>query len=317
MSGGDPGGLADVIEAFISFKRAAGVQFKGGEYYLRRFAAYCAERGIDAMAKEAVQGFITGYGQDNPDTDRSWTAYLRGLGRFAAANTDPRAYVLPTRINPVKQRPVPYLLTEAELEAFFEAAAKFGHPSPWAWQAKAFFGLMHSCGLRTCEVKKLDRADIDLREQMINIRWSKGPRSRRLPVGSQAARMLAACDRRNDEYWPGREPFFITGWKNRVGSAAPGVIFRRIWAAAGLPATKNGKKPRPYDLRHHFAYANLERWTRDGQAAAMLPYLTRYMGHASIESTCYYLHVSPDFTASYTHEHAHAETLLPEAGFDD
>ncbi len=31
----------------------------------------------------------------------------------------------------------------------------------------------------------------------------------------------------------------------------------------------------------------------------MLPYLSRYMGHASFDSTYYYIHTSPDFMDAY------------------
>ena len=44
------------------------------------------------------------------------------------------------------------------------------------------------------------------------------------------------------------------------------------------------------ERRHHFAYANIERWMTQGRdVTAMLPYLARYMGHAGFESTFYYV----------------------------
>ena len=58
-------------------------------------------------------------------------------------------------------------------------------------------------------------------------------------------------------------------------------LFNRIWDQAGLPRPAGGQQPRPYDFRHHFAYANVERWMAQGKdVTAMLPYLARYMGHA-------------------------------------
>lgn len=68
--------------------------------------------------------------------------------------------------------------------------------------------------------------------------------------------------------------------------------------------------------RHHFAYANVERWMAQGiDVAAMLPYLSTYMGHGSVESTYYYVHTSPDFMASYAHITAEGGSPLPEVGF--
>src|SRR6185437_4638523 len=61
-----------------------------------------------------------------------------------------------------------------------------------------------------------------------------------------------------------------------------GTVFGRIWDQAGLPRSAGGQQPRPYDFRHHFAYACIERWMKQRKdVAAMLPYLSRYMGHAT------------------------------------
>jgi len=69
--------------------------------------------------------------------------------------------------------------------------------------------------------------------------------------------------------------------------------------------------------RHHFAYANIERWMAQGtNVAAMLPYLSVYMGHATVESTYYYIHTSPDFMNAYGHITRQSQSLLPEVGFE-
>ena len=49
---------------------------------------------------------------------------------------------------------------------------------------------------------------------------------------------------------------------------------------------------------------------------AMLPYLSRYMGHATFESTYYYIHTSPDFMDSYAALTRTGQSVLPEVGFE-
>ena len=93
----------------------------------------------------------------------------------------------------------------------------------------------------------------------------------------------------------------------------PGVVFCRVWTQAGLAWPKAGKRPRPYDFRHRLAFANIERWARDGMdVMAMLPYLAAYMGHAGIDSTPYYVHAGPDFMDGYADLVADAERVVPE-----
>jgi integrase len=46
----------------------------------------------------------------------------------------------------------------------------------------------------------------------------------------------------------------------------------------------------------------------------MLPYLARYMGHASIESSYYYIHTSPDFMHAYAHITAASQSRCRRSG---
>ena len=56
--------------------------------------------------------------------------------------------------------------------------------------------------------------------------------------------------------------------------------------------------------------------TQGIDVTAMLPYLSTYMGHATVESTYYYIHTSPDFMEVYAHITAGGGSLLPEVGFE-
>jgi len=51
---------------------------------------------------------------------------------------------------------------------------------------------MHSCGLRTGETRALQPGQVDLDGGHIDIVWSKGHRSRRLPLTDQVVEILTA-----------------------------------------------------------------------------------------------------------------------------
>lgn len=181
----------------------------------------------------------------------------------------------------------------------------------------AFFTLMHSCGIRTGEGRMLLVDDVDLDAGHIDVHWSKGNRSRRLPLSGEVVDVLAACEQTTRTRFPSRETFFVSAAGTPVMATAVGVMFSRIWDQAGLARRSDGQRPRPYDFRHHFAYANVERWMAQGvDVAAMLPYLARYMGHASLDSTYYYIHTSGDFLDGYAHITRQSQSVLPEAGFE-
>jgi integrase len=309
--------FAAQLEAYLVFKEKMGFYGTSRIWYLKRFDAYCTAHDRTVFDRETVEGWVTAQ-LATSGRYRSWMSYIRDVGRWLAAHRDSGAYVLSDQWRAPFVPAHPYLLTRQEIERFFAAAAHLHAHSPWRWQAVAFFTLMHSCGLRTGETRLLPTDRVDLRKGRIDVLWSKGNRSRRLPLTSQVIEILAACDQAaRKRFGPSRQRFFCSATGNRVTTATVGKMFNRIWDQARLPRPLGGQQPRPYDFRHHFAYTNIERWMRQGtDVTTMLPYLARYMGHASVESTYYYIHTSPDFMHAYAEIAGKTQSLLPEVGFE-
>ena len=58
----------------------------------------------------------------------------------------------------------------------------------------------------------------------------------------------------------------------------------------------NGKNNRPvaYELRHHYAVENINRWEEDAFGfSEKLLYLSKSMGHSEINATLYYYSIVP------------------------
>jgi len=309
--------FAPELDAYLEFKEKMGFCGTSRIWYLRQFDAFCTAHERTAFDRETVEGWVTEQ-LARSGRYRSWMSYIRDAGRWLQVHGHCDAYVLSDRWKAQFVPAHPYLLTKFEIEAFFAAAATLNAGSPWRWQAVAFYTLMHSCGLRTGETRLLRPEHVQLRDGNLDIVSSKGNRSRRLPLTGEVIDVLAGCDRVSATmFGPSRRTFFVSATGNQVTATTVGTIFNRIWDQAALPRPAGGQQPRPYDFRHHFAYANVERWARQGKdATAMLPYLARYMGHASIDSSYYYIHTSPDLMADYAHLMAESQSLLPEVGFE-
>jgi integrase len=308
--------FAAELDAYLDFKESMGFCGNSRIWYLRRFDAYCREHDRAVFDQGTVEGWVSAQ-LDRSGRYRSWMSYIRDFGRWLQATGASDAYVLSDRWKAPFGPPRPYLLGSKEIELFFAAAAALQAQSPWRWQAVAFFTLMHSCGLRTGETRALRAGHVNLDDGHIDIVWSKGNRSRRLPLTGQVVEVLSACDRTSCAHFASRQTFFVSAAGNQVTPAAAGKVFARIWDQAGLARPAGGRPPRPYDFRHHFAYACIERWMRQGKdVSAMLPYLSRYMGHATFDGTYYYIHTSPDFMDAYAEITRQSQSLLPEAGFE-
>ncbi|MBQ9002052.1 MAG: tyrosine-type recombinase/integrase [Eggerthellaceae bacterium] len=311
--------LAPDIDAFLDYMRRCGKESSTRYWMMHDFDRYCERVGAAALTREVVDGWIRERLERTSPDSRSWISCIRVFGRWSRLNSDPGAYVLPARsYRTANSRNVPYLLSEGDVDAFFGAIDGTPLRGPWRWQTACFFALMSSCGLRTCEVRKLGVSDVDFGAMRIHVRWSKGNRSRVLAVTEDVRDVLAECSARTDcAFGDGRRAFFVGTGGGPVGASRPGALFRRIWAQAGLPWPDSGPEPRPYAFRHRFAYANIERWAAEGRdVEAMLPYLAKYMGHSCFESTYYYVHTSPDFMAGFADATRSTDPLLPEVGFD-
>jgi integrase len=229
------------------------------------------------------------------------------------------AYVLPTGLSRKVERYVPHFFTSQELAAFFMACdtlTPHGGMRARHLVLPVFFRLLYCCGLRTCEARTLRVENVDLRNGQIDILRSKGCRSRRLSLPQDFLELLRTYDARVSKIYRDRIYFFPTTRSDCYRCKSVGGVFRKMWKAAGLEEA-SGRKSRAYDLRHNFALSNLNRWIAAGiDVNSMLPYLSRYMGHACIESTDYYLHLVPEFFHTFAEKVKPTETLLPEIDYD-
>jgi len=307
--------FATDLEEYLVFKANMGCYGTSRIWYLKRFDAYCSAHDRTVFDRDTVEEWVS-VQLAHSGRYRSWMSYIRDVGRWLSMHGATDAYVLSESWKAPIPAPHRYLLARGEIELFFAAAAQLQVQSPWRWQAVAFFTLMHSCGLRTGETRALQTDQVDLDAGHIDIIWSKGHRSRRLPLTDQVIDILNTCDRTSRTQFASRRTFFVSATGNQVSAATVGTMFGRIWDQAGLARPVAGQQPRPYDFRHHFAYANIHRWMTAGDdVTAMLPYLSRYMGHATFEATYYYVHTSPDFMAAYADITAQRQSLLPQVGF--
>jgi len=310
--------FADDITAYLDFKEGMGLEGTTRGYVLGYFDKWCAANGAEAFDSDTVCGWVEHHRARTSPCYCSWMSVIRDLGRFLRACGNEGAYVLPPDYSSGQAPPPPYLLSAAEAEAFFAEAPLIKWNGPMRWQAVCLFGLMYSCGLRPGEARMLRREDIRRGELEIDVVESKCNRSRRLAVTGEVMEMVERCDAMTSAAMGEDRPFlFMSATRRQVTAHSTAEAFRRIWRAAGLPESRHGRKPTCYLFRHHFAYANVERWMAEGlDPNVMLPYLQRYMGHASANSTLYYVHTSPDFMAGYADVVAGLDRMLPEVGFD-
>lgn len=309
--------ISDKIKSFLNFKNSLGIKYSAPRSILKNLDRYNLNHENEStLSKTLVEGWAEYYATISKTLDRSWVSPIREFGRYLHSTGDEDAYILGERYKIQRYHAEVYLLTEEEICLFFKECDRFvlrqkGWPGR-RYVLPAFYRFLYCCGARCIEARNLKCSEVYLEQGYIDILGGKAHRDRRLFLTDELTKYLKEYDAKISKVFPNREHFFPGGYGGMYSSSAISSNFRNIWLSTGMK--RDGKvKPRAYDFRHHFACANIMRWSEEGKdVRAMLPYLMRYMGHSSLESTYYYIHLIPDYFSQYRMLTASSEDVIPE-----
>jgi integrase/recombinase XerD len=176
------------------------------------------------------------------------------------------------------ERRLPAVLSVEEVRSLFAYIKTFHN--------YAYLSTVYSCGLRLHEGLYLEVSDIDSQRMMIHVHRGKGAKDRYVPLPQSTLKLLR-------RYWlTHRHPGLVFPALGRSGQGATQAqtpmakssvqgAFRRAKFDAGI--AKKGVAI--HTLRHSYATHLLE-------AGVNLRVIQRYMGHAQLETTMLYLHLT-------------------------
>ncbi len=175
----------------------------------------------------------------------------------------------------------------------------FGIPGYVSCAYPVLFRLYYCLGLLLNEAVVLQRKDVSFDCATLYIRHSKGDKDRIVFVQNDLLDLMKRYDEKVSASLPGRQWFFPSKtlgqhpWKHNICRR-----FRLFWQMA-FPDWK-GKRPTVHSLRHAFVVHTVNDWVEEGRDALMLlPYLSRFLDHGSIEDTMYYYHLWDTETGAF------------------
>lgn len=313
--------LAPYIESFVKFKHSLGWKYQTSEFYLHEFDRYFAENELEgASLKEIIKRWAILKDTECPNTQHVRVAPIREFGKFLQSSGYSDAYVISPKVCQKQSRTIPHFFTEDEIVKFFNACDTLRPRKENIVRhlvLPMLYRLLFCCGVRTCEARLLRRENINLNSGYIDILHSKGLKDRRIFLPEDLLSLYIKYDAIVDNIFPDRVYFFPAKLNTCYQCGTIAQNFNKIWKDTGLN-NGSGSKARAYDFRHHFAFANLNKWvSEETDVNSMLPYLMRYMGHSCLESTFYYLHLVPEFFTTFSKKTKILEGLLPEVGSDE
>ena len=293
--------LSDVVEDYIEYKRSLGMRFDSGAAVMRSFSRAMGEIPADAVEPVVVLTFLTGAA--STITTRWGLKYriLNSFYNYALNRALVQVSPLPLKTPTMPPTLIPYIYSADELDRLVVTAGNVKAPrsalQPETMQCLLL--LLYGSGMRVGEALALKKRDVNVQERLIEIRDTKFFKSRLVPIGPRLATAL-------DGYLSGcrmriladdQESAFLLG-KNgdHVKYNAVNTRFCQIRLLAEVIRDSSARyQPRIHDIRHTAAVHRLTAWYREGaDVQRLLPQLATYLGHVDIQSTQYYLTMTPE-----------------------
>ncbi|MDQ2896341.1 MAG: tyrosine-type recombinase/integrase [Actinomycetota bacterium] len=292
--------LDQAVEDYLAMRRALGYQLTEHGRVLPQFAAFLEQRDESLITTTLALEFATLPAQASVVWWHQRLAIVRGFARYLHA-FDACHEVPPVNLLPAKfRRAMPYLFSDAEIEALLEAARSL-RPPLRAASCEALIGLLAVSGMRVSEACGLDRSDVELAEGRLTVRHAKNGRSREIPLHASTVEALTRYARARDELCPvPKDPaaFFLSGAGGRVRRHFAWKWFDQLRHATGLDQETLGRRARLHDVRHSYVLRTLVGWYRDGgDIEARLPLLSTVLGHVRPADTFWYFEGAPELLA--------------------
>lgn len=282
------------IEGLILQKKSCGFVYDHQSYVFKVFDEFCVRNGFSEalVTREIAMEWATQRETESINYRNQRISFLRQLSLYMNS-LGINSYI--PRQNPSAAVSVPHIPNQDELYELFEVIDNF-RPRLDYWHVfsmeyQVLFRLYYCCGLRLSEGCNLKTSDVDLNRGILTIRESKGMKDRLVYMADDLLVLCKTYDEKISKHMPNRLWFF-PGRKENKPFSRTGIDkkFRQFWEMT--ECSKNcDKPPTVHALRHAFVVDRMNQWMLDGVSLdAMMPYLSRYLGHSGIKDTMYYYH---------------------------
>jgi integrase/recombinase XerD len=284
--------LAPHFERFVALRRASGAGYVSQRNLLLAFDRYVSGHAPQPpLRRETLIQYLASLdrlsprGRDNV-VGVVWPALTHALRHSAGVEALPARPPKPA--SHWRQRP-PCILSATEVASVMAAARRLPpvdilRPATTA----TLLGLLYTTGMRIGEALALNVGDLDHHDRILTVRRGKFGKSRALPLReSTVEALLRYLDHPLRQVsTDASAPFFVSHRRRRLSYPALWPAVRKACLAAGI----SKPVPRPHDFRHTFAVSRVAAWYAQGRDVnALLPTLSTYLGHVSVENTRLYL----------------------------
>jgi site-specific recombinase XerD len=271
--------MTDWYEKSMRALQLAGMSERTQECYtrsVRKLVEFC-DKTPDQISETELQDYFLH--RRNVEGWSPATMRIQHAGvRFFFTNVLDRSWRTFDYLRAQREQRLPTVLSQEEVRRVLSSVYTFHN--------RVYLSTVYACGLRLQEGLHLETSDIDKDRMMIHVHRGKGAKDRYVPLPLKVLPMLRA-------YWKThRHPRLLFPALGRNGkNAAKSQYPMAISSVQG--AMKNAvreagirkKDVSVHTLRHSYATHLLEQGVN-------IRVIQRYLGHASLETTMIYLHLT-------------------------
>lgn len=306
------------IREYERSQAAAGALCDTYVQVLRSFDRSCAELFPDEG--DITQGMVDAWCEvrptEGPNSCLSRCSPVVSLVRFLNSRGEAEL-VVPELPRQVDTGYMPHHFTDEELVAFFRecdswqpdrTGADRGATLRTKRTIPVLFRLLYSSGIRTVEARKLRRRRVDLEGGTLLIAEGKGRAERLVALHPSMLAIMRDYDESMEGLCPGREYFFPNGRDGHLSKHWLQCHFRELWDRV------SPEHATAYQLRHEYAVRNIDGLVAGGlEGLEELEYLSKSMGHASVERTIRtYYHITPGLARALQERCGDLDDVVPE-----
>jgi integrase len=278
-------------------KRLLGYSYKAESYILQLFDKFIIDgRNCDdgvLLSQKLVEEWSIQSQTEGINNRHKRVAIVGQLAKYMLS-LGVEAYIPPPlpKIPPAD----PYILNISEIQAFLEEVDNFQSRQHKSSLQRAMYSVLFRlyicCGLRLSEGVNLKKDKVDLKNGILYILHSKGDKDRKVFMAPELTKMCQNYDLLVKTSFQDRIWFFVSNNVDKpLDRSTVEHLFRRFWASSGKKK-EFGKNPSVHSLRHTYVVMCMNKWLEEGKDINnLMPYLTRQLGHSSINHTNYYFYL--------------------------
>lgn len=316
--------LGESIRGLVEVKRTRGYKYGPMNEYkiLKRLDSFCNGEGLrkDELPRWLVEKWSERFDKEGPKSRANRVTVIRQLAMYMASQGKEAYIAEPV---PVPSNPFPRIPDEKEMAALLSEIDSQKTRHPWTdYTMPVLFRLLLASGMRVSEACSLKKCCVTFscgNHCTIDILDAKGHKDRRIYMSGGVLELIEKYDRRMSFMFPDREWFFPSDY-NPQAMHLPYITARKHFNIARdkVFGVGTSHKPTVHSLRHVFIIWTLRRWRNERvDIGKMLPYLSKHLGHSSIQETfTYYNHYERDFE-HIKKDSGYFEAMVPEVRHGD